>query len=405
MWPRRVFEIVGTFDVELVRNQDDEHAYRVRRAGGLIWYDPRMVVHYKPRPSVEAIFEQYRQYGFWKVRVFQKHPGAARWRHFVPSAWLLALAALGVLAPWSRTARRFLVLSLSIYTAALGTEGWRHRQETSPWRVGIAIAAVHAGYGYGFLQGIRRFGVPFRRAASEGSPADPPALSSPARDQALAEIKAAYAEYETSGRTARWRSPRPGDVASLRGRDAVLVGIARARRPAVVMDLGCGDANVARTLDAAGVRPAVYLGIDLLPERLARARALVPWGTFVEASADRLPHEDASVDLAVAFTLLSSIPAKELRSAVLREVSRVVRPGGALLIYDIRVPSPGNRHLRRVSVNEIREAFPGWNVSSRSLTVLPPLARSAIGSSNAGYRLMHGIPMLRSHNAIIATRP
>ena len=78
LWPRWVFERIGLFDPELVRNQDDELSGRITAAGGRIWYDPEIVIDYTPRASYASLFSQYRQYAMWKVRVFQKHPSAAR---------------------------------------------------------------------------------------------------------------------------------------------------------------------------------------------------------------------------------------------------------------------------------------------------------------------------------------
>ena len=49
MWPRQVFERVGLFDEELVRNQDDEFNYRLRKAGGRIVLTPAMRSWYQNR--------------------------------------------------------------------------------------------------------------------------------------------------------------------------------------------------------------------------------------------------------------------------------------------------------------------------------------------------------------------
>src|SRR5262249_25260654 len=93
-WRRDVFSRVGLFDEELVRNQDDEWNLRLIRSGGTIWQSPRIRSWYRPRASLAALFQQYRQYGYWKVRVIQKHRRPASPRHLVPVLFLL-FAAFG----------------------------------------------------------------------------------------------------------------------------------------------------------------------------------------------------------------------------------------------------------------------------------------------------------------------
>src|SRR5262245_13608248 len=60
---RSVFEQVGLFDERLVRNQDDEFNYRLRRAGGRIYVSPRVRYAYFVRATVRQLFKQYFQYG------------------------------------------------------------------------------------------------------------------------------------------------------------------------------------------------------------------------------------------------------------------------------------------------------------------------------------------------------
>jgi cellulose synthase/poly-beta-1,6-N-acetylglucosamine synthase-like glycosyltransferase len=90
-WPRQVFERLGLFDEELVRDQDDEFNYRLRAAGGRILLSPKIKSEYTVRSSPSALWRQYFQYGYWKVRLLQKHPRQMSLRQFVPPAFVLAL--------------------------------------------------------------------------------------------------------------------------------------------------------------------------------------------------------------------------------------------------------------------------------------------------------------------------
>ena len=194
-WRREVFEKFGYFDEELVRNQDDEHNLRITRGGGRIWQSPRIRSWYHPRASLSALFRQYNQYGYWKVRVIQKHKLPASWRHLVPGAFvftllLLALCSLlsGVLngttdhgprttdvgqwsvvsGQWSMVSSCFL-LSTLCFLSLLGLYGLCVLAASimtaakTEWKLlpilPLVFACYHFGYGFGFLRGVFDFAV------------------------------------------------------------------------------------------------------------------------------------------------------------------------------------------------------------------------------------------------------
>ena len=103
-WPRRVFDQIGLFDEELVRNQDDEFNLRLTEHGGRIYQSPRIRSWYTPRNSLRALLNQYKQYGYWKVRVIRKHQKPASIRHLVPAAFMCSLVMLGAASFWSSLA-------------------------------------------------------------------------------------------------------------------------------------------------------------------------------------------------------------------------------------------------------------------------------------------------------------
>ncbi len=97
-WPRRVFEEIGLFDEELVRDQDDEFNYRLRKNGGRILLNPRIWSQYSVRSTPQKLWKQYYQYGYYKVRVLQKHPAQMSLRQFVPPLFVAGLFLFAVLA-------------------------------------------------------------------------------------------------------------------------------------------------------------------------------------------------------------------------------------------------------------------------------------------------------------------
>ncbi len=176
MWPRRVFERVGLFDEELVRNQDDELSYRIRKAGGRIVMNPAMQSWYQNRRRVRDLARQYYQYGEWKVRVLQKHPLQMSWRHFVPPALvaaLLGLALLGVVvggAGWLALALASAYGAGVLVVAAIESL----RRGVSAWlATALAFAVVHLAWGTGFLVGLVRFADRWRQPEAAPPQLDP----------------------------------------------------------------------------------------------------------------------------------------------------------------------------------------------------------------------------------------
>jgi glycosyltransferase involved in cell wall biosynthesis len=159
-YPRRTLQRNGPFDEELVRNQDDEYNYRLLKHGGKILLSPDIRSRYYSRSSFRKLWRQYYQYGFWKVRVMQKHPRQMRARQFVPAALVAALAVMAVLGLVFRPAWWVLGLIAAAYLAAnllaslsIGAaRGWRHVP-----RLLIIHPILHLSYGSGFWVGLAHF--------------------------------------------------------------------------------------------------------------------------------------------------------------------------------------------------------------------------------------------------------
>jgi succinoglycan biosynthesis protein ExoA len=161
-WRREIFDRIGGFDEELVRDQDDEFNYRLRAAGGRILLSPAVRSRYTVRGTPRSLFRQYFQYGFWKVRVLQKHPRQMRLRQFVPPLFVLALIATSALAlafPAVQAASLSVLGLAAIYlladAAAAVVE--TRRQGASPALLALVFPILHVAYGAGFLVGLVRF--------------------------------------------------------------------------------------------------------------------------------------------------------------------------------------------------------------------------------------------------------
>ena len=168
---RGAFELAGFFDESLVRDQDDEFNFRLRRAGGRVVMDPTICIFYTPRGSLRAVGRQYYEYGLWKVPVMVKHRGVISARSMVPLAFVVSIAVLVPAAARFRSARRLLALELGAYSlSAVGFAGIsvarRNERALFP-RVVATYPAFHLAFGLGMLHGWLKAGLgPIRRLSS-----------------------------------------------------------------------------------------------------------------------------------------------------------------------------------------------------------------------------------------------
>jgi hypothetical protein len=158
-WPRERLLQAGGFDEALVRNQDDELALRITRAGGTVWQSSAIRSRYAPRASFVALFRQFHQYGYWKVPVIRKHHLPAAPRHLVPFAFVAVLAVLalgGLLWPAAWWA---LLGLLALYAAAGVANALAVARGSLLQMLGVAWACgcMHFGYGLGFGRGLVDF--------------------------------------------------------------------------------------------------------------------------------------------------------------------------------------------------------------------------------------------------------
>jgi len=157
---RRTLQRLGPFDEEMVRNQDDEYNYRLLKSGGRILLTPDIRSRYYSRSGLRSLWRQYYQYGFWKVRVMQKHPRQMRLRQFAPPALVAGLtgsAALGlVFRPFwwllGSVAALYVVVNALASFLVAREHGLRHAP-----RLFIIHPILHLSYGLGFLAGLARF--------------------------------------------------------------------------------------------------------------------------------------------------------------------------------------------------------------------------------------------------------
>lgn len=158
---REALESAGGFDETLERNQDYEMNWRLRQAGGVVWFDPGLAVEYRPRGNVSGLWRQYFDYGYWKRVVIGRHPGSWRWRQLAPPVLVVGLiGSLGMaLFAW-RPAVIVPGAYLAVTLGAAGIDGARTGDPASALEP-VALWTMHLAWGSGFIAGR----LPGRRPA------------------------------------------------------------------------------------------------------------------------------------------------------------------------------------------------------------------------------------------------
>ena len=100
-----------------------------------------------------------------------------------------------------------------------------------------------------------------------------------------------------------------------------------------ILDLGCGYGRALGLLWKSGYHNLI--GFDPAPAMVAAARARFPAITFEEENTANLPLADASVDATLLFSVLTCVPTDQGQRTIVKEVGRVLRPGGLLYISDL----------------------------------------------------------------------
>ena len=139
----------GGYDERFTRAQDWELNYRLRQAGGVIWFDPKLVVTYRPRPNFRTLAKQYFEYGRWRRAVIRNHKGTINFRYLAPPV-TVAACLLSLILGFSFGGIFFLPLGLYLAGNLLGSFiiGKSFAEKIS---LPAILATMHFSWGIGFL--------------------------------------------------------------------------------------------------------------------------------------------------------------------------------------------------------------------------------------------------------------
>jgi succinoglycan biosynthesis protein ExoA len=152
---REVFERVGLFDESFDACEDVEFNTRVRRAGLTCYFTPAIAVAYQPRRSLRGLAYQMTRYGRGRARLARKHPATITGPSLVPPLWLVWLATGSIVSSFLPSFALAFAVTVAAYLAVILAESarvWWLRSDVSVWRLPLVFAAIHAGFGWGYLR-------------------------------------------------------------------------------------------------------------------------------------------------------------------------------------------------------------------------------------------------------------
>ena len=154
VFKREAINAIGGFDEHFTRAQDWELNFRLRKNGGKIYFDPRLIVTYRPRRSLAALAKQYFEYGRWRRVVARTHKGTINLRYLAPPFTVLGTVTSligGFFAP-------LLFIPAAVYGSFLILASLRIGKNLEERIYLPAILfTMHMSWGVGFITSTRRF--------------------------------------------------------------------------------------------------------------------------------------------------------------------------------------------------------------------------------------------------------
>jgi glycosyltransferase involved in cell wall biosynthesis len=158
---RKVFDEIGLFDEQLLRNQDDEFNARIIENGGSIYLIPEVEITYFARPDVSSLFKMFYQYAFFKPLVNSKLKRPATIRQFIPPlfvsflvlGWMVFFISSGLIPIYICGIGMYLIFNL-IFTLKLTI---MHKKGDLLVYLPFLFLVQHLAYGIGYIAGILRF--------------------------------------------------------------------------------------------------------------------------------------------------------------------------------------------------------------------------------------------------------
>lgn len=154
---REVFSKYGGYDERLVRNQDNEMNFRIRKNGGKIYLSNDIHLSYYCRDSIKGISAMARKNGMWNIITMKLCPGSMGLRHFIPFAFVLSLIGLGILSFVNLLFAALLCAEITLYLLLDIVFSIKQAETIKEfWTLMALFSIFHVAYGVGSMIGITK---------------------------------------------------------------------------------------------------------------------------------------------------------------------------------------------------------------------------------------------------------
>ena len=156
-FPRELFDRVGYFDTDMIRNQDDEFNGRIVKYGGKIYLVPNLAIEYYARGTISKMMKMFYHYGLFKPLVNVKLGSAATLRQFAPPVFVL-FVLVGLIVPflpmvqqllWGLGFMFYILISMLVSFKIMRAKKRFTLLFVLPW----IFPLIHLSYGWGYLKG------------------------------------------------------------------------------------------------------------------------------------------------------------------------------------------------------------------------------------------------------------
>lgn len=158
---RGIFDRIGFFDPDLIRNQDDEFCARIIKSGGKIYLIPDIIIKYFARDNIKKLWLMFYQYGLYKPLVTKKIGFPSTARQFFPLLFVLGIiGGIGISSfndPAFLVTALILILYFLLSITVSSFEALSQKKTYLLFILPFLFIVLHVSYGWGYLMGIVKF--------------------------------------------------------------------------------------------------------------------------------------------------------------------------------------------------------------------------------------------------------
>lgn len=169
-----------------------------------------------------------------------------------------------------------------------------------------------------------------------------------------------------------------------------------------LLDVGAGSGAFLEMFAQLGFKRRDIFGVDLMPGRLFDARENFTAENIACCDAAFLPFAESSFDVVSQFTVFSSVLSDEMKRRIASEMTRVTKPGGHVVWYDMIVTNPMNKNLRGIGYREIERLFGTRPTAVKRIVLNPWILRPLLKASRTLCDCLAFFGLLNSFYLVLA---